>query len=357
MQAVILTGNYIEGGDSRLNYLGPTSLLLLGPQPALHLQIDRLQASGIDEIIIVTGHEGSEFANSVMRRTYKPSIWIVSQPEQLGSAGALKKLERFIHSPTLILRADVFFNFDLRALISAHFEEWAVLTVGLDPGSVEHRPVEHRSAEPGFGNQKESAGNGRKLDWRVLGTGLRDAGVYLIEPDLLKGIPENIKYELFSDLLPRLIEARAPVLGLTLPRPPIRLDSLQTYLECQRWFLPEEGFVHPGSMISSGACLRPPFYIGAGVHVYPWATLGPYAVLPGPAQIGMRAVVENSVVYPGARIGADSSVTSSVIATNGHVRDGAVVESGIVVGPAFDNSVDFATHAASLSAPDSDSMS
>lgn len=208
MKALLLAA----GEGTRLRPLTdrvPKPMLPIEGRPLLEHLVGLLRAHGVSEIAInlhhmpevVTQHfgDGSRFGVNL---TY-------SYEEQLqGSAGAAKRLVRFLDEPFFLLYGDVLTDIDLTLLAERHRRSAAAVTlavyevddpgrcgvVELDAGGRVRRFVE----KPGPGESDSSLAN---------------AGVYCVEPDVLSLVPSDTPSDFGYDLFPRLLRSGRTVVA------------------------------------------------------------------------------------------------------------------------------------------------
>ena len=116
MQAIILAG----GEGKRLYPLTrntPKPMLMICGKPILHHQIEMLQRSGVNEIVIMAGYRGEKVHDYFSAPKFRNAhINVLIEEEPLGTAGAKRlAIERMdpTADPVLLSAGDVLFNFDL----------------------------------------------------------------------------------------------------------------------------------------------------------------------------------------------------------------------------------------------------
>jgi NDP-sugar pyrophosphorylase family protein len=132
----------------------------------------------------------------------------------LGTAGGVKRLESLFDAPFVLVYGDVLTDFDLGALIRFHQSQapgpkvTLSLTpvpnptecgiVGVDAAGRIKRFVEKPKADEVFSD-------------------LANAGVLIVEPEILASIPPETFYDFSLDLFPRLMAQGVPFYGWTIP--------------------------------------------------------------------------------------------------------------------------------------------
>lgn len=210
MKAMILAAG--EGQRMRpLTNTTPKPMLPVGGRPLVERLIETLRAYDVTEIAInlhhlphkVTSHigNGSRFGVDV---TYS------FEEAALGTAGGAKRLEGFFgDEPFFVLYGDVFTDLDLSLLRWFHLQQRSALTMAL------HRPDTLRGCGVvELGPSRRVISFIEKPERDQGAVGWANAGVYVVEPDILRHIPPGQPFDFGSDLFPLLLERDVPVYGL-----------------------------------------------------------------------------------------------------------------------------------------------
>ena len=219
MKAMILAAG--EGTRLRpLTLSQPKPMLPVVGRPVLEHIIAWLRHYGVNQIAINLHHcpdaviehfgDGARFGVQV---SYSQEKTI------LGTAGGVKRVANFFESTFVLIYGDVLTDLDLNRLMEFHFSLPRVphLTMGL-----------HRTSRPW-----ECGIVGLRADGRVtqfvekpprakVFSDWVNAGVLVMEPDLLAHVPEGCFFDFGRDLFPQLLRLSVPMYGWPLPE--------QTYL-------------------------------------------------------------------------------------------------------------------------------
>jgi len=216
------------GEGSRLRPLTlsmPKPMLPIGGQPLLQHTLLWLRDSGIQDVAInlhyrgdvVTSHfgDGSDFG---IRVTYSP------EETMLGTAGAVRKLDRFFGDTALIVYGDLLTNVSLERLLSFHFSKrravgGPVITLSL------YEPLNPR--ECGLVELDDEARVLRmeeKPSGKELTSTLAFSGVMVLDRDYIDMIPPDTFYDFGYQLLPMVIKDGLPVFGLPIEAPEYVID-------------------------------------------------------------------------------------------------------------------------------------
>lgn len=177
-------------------------------RPFVAYLLDQLARAGVCTTVLCTGYRAGEVARQVGDSHWLPeaggAMRIVHsvEPEPLGTAGALRNALEHFHSPrVLVLNGDSYCGVDLHAFVAAVME------------------AEREGAAGGIVlvHQEKTASYGRvELDERGFvtrfvekgsenGPGWINAGVYLLDRDLIAEIPAGRAVSLEREMFPQWI--------------------------------------------------------------------------------------------------------------------------------------------------------
>ena len=195
VSAVIMAGGY----GKRLLPLTeqvPKPMLPVGDRPLLERTISHLREAGIYQVNVTT-HYLSEQIRSHFGdgQAFGVDLTYVTEDLPLGTAGGLRLLaER--DEPLLVINGDILTSVDFRSMLAFHRREGADLTVG----------VRKYDMEVPYGVIETEGHAVRAVREKPQLSFLINAGVYLLEPDVRRHIPEGQRFDM-TDLMDRLLEA------------------------------------------------------------------------------------------------------------------------------------------------------
>ena len=206
------------------------AMLPIGGRPLLEHLTCLLKVHNITEIAInlhyrpddIVEYFGDGHAFGV-RITYS------REQELLGTAGAVKKLQHFFTETFLVVYGDLLTTLDLTALVDFHWRKGGLATIALyrvdhpqacgivelDTNGRIRRFVEKPGPEEVFGN-------------------LANAGIYVLEPEVIDFIPAGVFYDFGHDLFPLLLEHGMPLYGYPIRAYLIDIGTLEKYKQAQR---------------------------------------------------------------------------------------------------------------------------
>ncbi len=333
-QAVVMVG----GKGTRLLPLTetrPKIILPVADKPCLWYLLRSLAYGGVEEVILACGYK-----SELMRRTIGDGsdlgidIQYSYEDEPMGTGGAMKLVEDRLDDTFVAANGDVFVSMDVSAEIRTHQETGAAVTIALTPVD---NPCE-------FGIARTDD-DSRILEFKEkprpeeVFSNLINAGVYVLQRDVISEIPPATFYDFSRDLVPKLMSEGRRVQGhvvdgiwMDVGRP---RDLLRANLAIAEAEYGDRDWKAPGCAIEG------PFYMGRGASVngsrltdavvldsatVRGSTLDRALVMSGCEVNGAEVV--NSILGEGCRVGKGARVSNSVLADGTVVKPGEVLDEG-----------------------------
>ena len=233
MKAMILAAG--EGTRLRpLTFDHPKPMLPLAGKPVLEHLIGWLCAHDVQDIAInlhyrpraVTDYFGDGRAWGV-RLTYSVEETL------LGTAGAVRRLDRFFDEPFVVVYGDLLTDVDLGALVSFHRR--AVAQDSRTLGTL----ALYRVPDPAAAGIVEVDDTGRIRRFvekprpgEIVGN-LANAGIYVLEPATVAAIPPDTRYDFGRDLFPQLLADGASLYGVPITEYLLDIGTLEKYRQAE----------------------------------------------------------------------------------------------------------------------------
>jgi mannose-1-phosphate guanylyltransferase/phosphomannomutase len=229
MKAVILAA----GKGTRLGNLTsqcPKPMLPLHGKPLLQYNLDLLSAHGFRSVAMNLYHLPEVFFDYLDKMNkHGLEVTLAIEPFLLGSAGAIKNLEKFLDDTFVVIYGDLLTNLNLSALVDRHRKAKGLATLAVyqveDPRSFGIVNIEQDGRITHF---VEKPGNGKvSSPWA-------NAGVYVMEPEILGYIPPRKEYDFGQDLFPALLSRGIAMYAHPFSEYLIDIGSPQNYKQAQR---------------------------------------------------------------------------------------------------------------------------
>jgi mannose-1-phosphate guanylyltransferase/phosphomannomutase len=341
MRAVVMAG----GEGTRLRPMTanqPKPLLPVVNRPIMEHVLRLLKRHGFDETVVTV-----QFLASLIRTYFGDGdelgmhLSYATEQTPLGTAGSVKNAEAALKDDAfLVISGDALTDIDLGAVVRAHKDRGALVTVCLkrvpDPlefGIVitdEEQRIERFLEKPTWGQVFSDTVN---------------TGIYVMEPEVFDHVALGEVVDWSGDVFPALVKSGAPVFGYVAEGYWEDVGTHESYLRAQADVLNRrvdvdiDGFeVAPGVWIGDGAEVDPeatlsgPVYVGNYAKVEAGAELREYTVLGSNVVVKGGAFLERAVVHDNVFIGPQASLRGCVIGKNSDVMRAARVEEGAVVG-------------------------
>lgn len=204
MQAVILAG----GLGTRLRTLvndRPKPMAAIADRPFLEYQVEFLKKYQVGEVILCVGYLWDKIYEYFRDgKDWDIKIHYAVEETPLGTGGALKNAEKLIDGPFLLLNGDSYFGMNLRELM--RFHQAAKLKTDSFAGTIALTEVPDRSK---YGTVELGVGHSitafKEKSPEDKGPGLINAGIYLLEAEVLAQIPAGSKLSLEREVFPSLL--------------------------------------------------------------------------------------------------------------------------------------------------------
>ncbi len=340
MKAVVMAG----GEGTRLRPLTsnqPKPMVPIVGKPCMEHIVELLKRHGLEDIIVtvafmpqvIRGYFGAGEAQGVQIRY---SV----EESPAGTAGSVKLAEEALDEPFVVISGDALCDIDLGALVRFHEEKDAAVTIGLK--SVEN-PLEFGIVVTDSDGRIERFLE--KPSWAQVFTDTINTGIYVIDPEVLRHIPDDRPYDFSKELFPHLLEMGRPLYGYVADGYWQDIGNLDQYRQANfdvldgKADLIVEGIRLRGNVwIGEGVDLddlesvEGPAFIGNYCHIAPHATVGAYSVLSSSVVLREHARTSRSVIDSGTYIGRSAHIEGAVLGRMCDIRPHVRLHEGVAVG-------------------------
>jgi len=314
--AVILVG----GEGTRLRPLTervPKPMLPLLGRPILAHAFEQLAAAGVKKAILACGYRPTSIEAFFGSSYGGIELEYRVEPEPLGTAGGIGYAARDAEGPLLVLNGDSIRDVDLRRLVAFHHDRQALATILLT--AVDEPSAYGLVHVDNDGRVREFV---EKPPPDEINTNLINAGVYVIEKEVLELIPDGRPVSIEREIFP-ILSARGVLYALPLPGYWLDVGTPETYLQAHLDLIPDELHVDPTAVVAPTAQLRGPCVVEAGCIVEAAADVGPGVYLGAGSRVGRGSRVRRSAFLPGAVVTSGSVDRAIVDPSHGVIRVGA----------------------------------
>jgi D-glycero-alpha-D-manno-heptose 1-phosphate guanylyltransferase len=180
----------------------PKSMALIGGVPFLQLLLQRLKSQGVQEIVLGTGYQAKQIEDFFRSgENLGLRLFYSREDEPLGTGGALKLAEPLLSDPVAVLNGDSYVEWSLAAMLDffARNEATIVMVLQAVPDVSRYGSVTIDSD----GRVTEFVEKGTRS-----GAGLINAGVYLLQKEIVTALASGTAISLEIDVFPRLLAGK-----------------------------------------------------------------------------------------------------------------------------------------------------
>ena len=341
MRAVLMAG----GSGTRLRPLTcdlPKPMVSVLNRPIAEHIINLLKRHNITEIIATLYYlpdvmrdyfqDGSDFG---VQMTYA-----VEEEQPLGTAGCVKNIEQWLDDTFVTISGDAITDFDLQAAIAFHREKKSQATLVLTrvPNPVEFGVV----ITDKDGKIKRFL---EKPSLSEIFSDTVNTGIYILEPEVLKYLPENEESDFSKDLFPLLLEKGEPMYGYIADGYWCDVGHLEAYREAQYdgldkkvkldfpYYEKSEGiWIGSNTYIDSSVVIETPALIGDNCRIGARVKIEAGTVIGDNVTIGSDADLKRPIIWNGATIGDEAHLRACTVSRGTRIDRRAQALEGSVIG-------------------------
>lgn len=318
-QAVVMVGG--KGTRLRpLTYTRPKPILPVADKPCLGYLIDALARGGIEEVILACGYKSQQFVDTIGDGSDRGiRIRYSFEDEPRGTGGAIKLLEDELDDVFVACNGDVFADLDLKKEIDTHIDNNADITLALTPVP---NPWEFGTAIP----DKETGRIMRfveKPPKEKVESNLINAGVYIVNKEMIGFIPKDTMYDFSKDLVPMKTEEGCRIWGWDFDGTWMDVGRLSDVIKSNLCVASQ---VKRMDGTSDGCEMSGTIYLGGGSSVRN-SRLRDCVIMKGACVEDSE--IENSVIMPGTKV-SGARIINTVIGDRTAICKGTSITDSII---------------------------
>ena len=319
----------------------PKPMVPIVGKPCMEHILDLLRRHGMSEVVVTLA-----FMPQAIRAYFGDGesldldIDYSVEEQPLGTAGSVRLAHARLTEPFLVISGDALCDVDLTALVEAHTAKGAAVTIGLK--SVDN-PLEFGIVVTDDEGRVERFLE--KPSWGQVFSDTINTGIYVLEPEVLRHVPDDRPFDFSKELFPLLLDMGRPIYGHVLDGYWQDIGNLDQFRQAN--FDALEGNVQldvPGLRLRGNLWvsedvdideLEPvegPAFIGTNCRIANGASIGAYTVLSQGVIVREGARVSRSVIDAGTHIGRSTVIEGAILGRRCDVRDHARVHEGVALG-------------------------
>jgi len=335
MQALILAG----GKGTRLRPLTvytPKPIVPVLNKPFLLYQIEILQRAGIKDITLSLSYQPDKIEQLLGDGSeYGVNLRFVTEPSPMGTGGAYKFAADAIRETTIVFNGDILTDLDISEVINLHKAKKAQATLVLV--AVENPSAYGLVETDAEGSVLRFREKPKPEEIEALTTNNINAGIYVLEPEILDLIPkgENCSFE--YNVFPGILSNQRPFYAFIMNNQYWRdIGTPASYLEVHHDFLNGKikGFEIGKSTnadIATAAIVDKHSIIGDDCIIKPNARVI-NSILGTGVHVEEKATIENSVVWSHTRVSSAAEIRGAIVGRSCYLGRNVTVSKGAVLG-------------------------
>ncbi len=323
MKAVIMAGGFgtrIQPLTSNI----PKPMIPLVNRPIMLHIVELLKKHGISDLVMLLYHQPDVIKNFFRDGTdFGVKIDYVTPLQDMGTAGAVKCAEKYLDERFLVISGDLLTDFNLKKIIDFHVDHKAMATITLTPVK---DPLQ-------FGvvitdKQKKITQFLEKPGWGEVISDTINTGIYVLEPEIFKFIPEGENFDFSQNLFPFLLENKYPLFGYPVKGYWRDIGNTDSYREAHHdIFLGRINIsIDEQKLDFLGKDLR----VGDEVNFEDLSKLEGVVVLGDNSQILGSASIKDSVIGRNCTIEAGAKLYRCIIWDNVYIKKGAKITDSVI---------------------------
>jgi mannose-1-phosphate guanylyltransferase/phosphomannomutase len=319
----------------------PKPMVPIVGKPCMEHILELLERHGMREVIVTVA-----FLPQAIRsyfgdgETLGLEIEYSVEESPLGTAGSVRLAADKLDDTFLVISGDALCDIDLSELVAFHKDKGAAVTIGLK--SVDN-PLEF-----GIVVTDEDGRIERFLEkpsWGQVFSDTINTGIYVLEPEVLRHVPDDRPFDFSKELFPLLLEMGRPLYGKVCDGYWQDIGNLDQYRQAN--FDALDGhvglnipgirlrgnvWVGEGVEISDLEGVEGPAFVGNYCRISPDASIGPHSVLGASVTLRERARTVRSVVDASTHIGRSALIEGAIIGRSCDIRSHVRVQEGVAIG-------------------------
>jgi mannose-1-phosphate guanylyltransferase/phosphomannomutase len=340
VKAVVMAG----GEGTRLRPLTsnqPKPMVPIVGKPCMEHILELLKAHGMEQVVVTLA-----FMPQAIRsyfgtgETMGLEIEYSVEEQPLGTAGSVRLASDALDETFVVISGDALCDVDLTALVAAHREKGADVTIGLKPVP---NPLEF-----GIVVTDEDGRIERFLEkpsWGQVFSDTINTGIYVLEPEVLRHVPTDRPYDFSKELFPLLLEMGRPLYGHVLDGYWQDIGTIEQYRQANFDALEERVRLNiPGILLRGNVWVgegveiddveevEGPAFVGNYCRIARNASVGAYTVLANSVTLRERARVVRSVVDASTHIGRSTLIEGAIVGRSCDIRDHVRIHEDAAIG-------------------------
>jgi mannose-1-phosphate guanylyltransferase len=331
-----------------LTFIRPKPMIPLVNKPIVEHIMERLKQFNIKDLILTLNYLSTDIMGYFKDGSSNDlNITYSVEKSPLGTAGSVKKAEKYLDETFMVLSGDVVSDINFNDVLKFHKDNGAIATMVLtkvpDPSHFGIAVLDDTEKITDY-LEKPS---GDKVFSNIANT-----GTYIFEPeifDYFEGFEGQIDFS--NDIFPQLIKDDAGLYGYTFDGYWNDIGRPETYLKATYDILKQEikqqiyknnlkedvgklGKIWTGKNVNIGPRVRieGPVVLGSNCVIEEGCTLSKGTVIGEGVHIGYGTNIQSSIILDNSEVNPNSFLKRCIVDIESKIGENTVIEEGVVTG-------------------------
>ncbi|MDR1195389.1 MAG: NDP-sugar synthase [Endomicrobium sp.] len=321
-----------------LTYDMPKPMIPIADKPVLHHTLNNLKKYGFDNVCINLFYCPISITSYFNTNYMDININYSLEKKLLGTAGAIKKREKFLDETFIVMSGDGLTDIDLEKVLAFHKKKKALATMVLK--KIDAKLEYGVTIADKDGKVKKFV---EKPKWSDIFSDTVNTGIYIFEPEVFKYIPKNKFFDFSMDLFPLLLKNKKKIYAYAMEEYWTDIGNIFEYKKGVfdaldgkvKIDMPggknKSGYISKYAKIDKTAKIKGPCFIGDNVYIGKNSVINPYSVISGNVQIEDNCITERTVIWSGSHIGKNSKLSNTIVGCGCKIYDGITLFDSIIM--------------------------
>ena len=316
-----------------ISYALPKLLFPVLGRPMIYWTLDLLKTVGTDEVVLGVNYMAEMLRNKVGSTYDEMKITYSLEDHELGTAGPIKlaSTNTQLNETFIAMNGDVIAQLDLKEMLKQHKQTGARVTDAVHEVRAPQRfGVVQRGSNGRIQRFVEKPKRGTEPSHLV------NAGIYVIEPDVLQLIRPDRKVSLEREIFP-ILAKEGKLFGFTFSGHWFDIGNLTDYRKANFSLLRDSTEKlekrRREKNVAADATVQRTVSLGDNARVGSKARIGPYALVGDNSSVDARARIEYSILFENVSIGEGSKVSGSILGTGVRIGKDVKIGRGCIISP------------------------
>ncbi len=331
-----------------LTFIRPKPMIPLVNKPIVEHVMERLKNFDLNDLILTLNYLSNDIMNYFKDGSDKDlNIQYSIEKSPLGTAGSVKKAEKYLNETFLVLSGDVVSDINFNEVLKFHKRKGALATLVLT-----EVPDPTHFGIAVLNDNQEITEYLEKPSSNEIFSNIANTGTYILEPGIFEYFDEyKGEVDFSKDIFPQLIENKAGIYGFVFNGYWNDIGRPETYLKATYDVLDQElkqkiypknlkedvgklGKIWMGNNINIGTKVRieGPVVLGSNCKIEEGCTLSKGTVIGEGVHIGKGTNIQSSIILDNSTVKSNSFLKRCIIDTDCYIDKNTIIEEGVVTG-------------------------